>query len=76
MSRPKRGEEGHEQAKERWRQTIIEKYGDVTEFMRGVGRAGGSVSHPETRPFAKDPEMARRAGKLGGQRSKRRKKVA
>lgn len=71
MSRPKKGEQGCKEANDKWRKTVTEKYGGVTEFMREVGRKGGSKSHPETRPFAKDPELASRAGKRGGQLSKR-----
>ena len=32
---------------------------------------GGSKSHPETRPFTKNPELASRAGKKGGKASSR-----
>lgn len=49
--------------------TNKEKYG--ADFYRNIGRQGGSKSHPETRPFAKNPELASRAGKRGGQLSKR-----
>ena len=71
MSRPKRGETGCKEANDKWRRTVTEKYGGVTEFMREVGRMGGSKSHPETRPFAKNPELASRAGKKGGKTSSR-----
>lgn len=49
--------------------TNKEKHG--ADFYRNIGRRGGSKSHPETRPFAKNPELASRAGKRGGQLSKR-----
>lgn len=49
--------------------TNKEKHG--ADFYRNIGRMGGSKSHPETRPFAKNPELASRAGKRGGQLSKR-----
>lgn len=45
------------------------KYGK--EFYSNIGRKGGSKSHPETRPFAANPELARIAGAKGGKKSKR-----
>lgn len=45
------------------------KYGK--EFYSNIGRKGGSKSHPETRPFALDPELAKRCGRNGGKKSKR-----
>lgn len=71
MSRPKKGETGYKEANDKWRKTVIEKYGSVTEFMREVGRKGGSKSHPETRAFATNPELAKVAGAKGGKISKR-----
>lgn len=71
MSRPKKGEQGCKEANDKWRKTMIEKYGGVTEFMREVGRKGGSKSHRETRPFTVNPELARAAGAKGGKMSKR-----
>lgn len=49
--------------------TNKEKHGK--DFYKRIGTLGGSKSHPETRPFAKNPELASRAGKKGGQLSKR-----
>lgn len=49
--------------------TNKEKHGE--DFYRTIGRKGGSKSHPETRPFAKNPELARIAGSKGGKVSKR-----
>lgn len=71
MSRPKKGEQGCKEANDKWRKTMIEKYGGVTEFMREVGRKGGSKSHRETRPFTVNPKLARAAGAKGGKMSKR-----
>lgn len=45
------------------------KYGK--EFYSNIGRKGGSKSHPETRPFALNPELAKRCGRNGGKKSKR-----
>ena len=49
--------------------TNKEKHGE--DFYRTIGRMGGSKSHPETRPFAKNPELARIAGSKGGRVSRR-----
>lgn len=51
--------------------TNKEKHGD--DFYRNIGRKGGSKSHPETRPFALNPELASRAGRKGGTISRRSK---
>lgn len=47
--------------------TNKEKYGD--NFYANIGRRGGKAGH--TGGFAADPELARRAGAIGGKRSKR-----
>lgn len=49
--------------------TNKERHG--ADYYKRIGAKGGSKSHPETRPFAKNPELARIAGKKGGQVSKR-----
>ena len=49
--------------------TNKEKYGD--DFYKRIGRQGGSKSHPETRAFATNPELAKVAGAKGGKISKR-----
>lgn len=49
--------------------TNKKKYGD--DFYRNIGRQGGSKSHPETRAFATNPELAKAAGAKGGKNSKR-----
>lgn len=46
-----------------------EKHG--ADFYKRIGRMGGSKSHPETRPFTKNPELARIAGQKGGKKSSR-----
>ena len=71
MGRPKKGETGCKEANDKWRKTVAEKYGSVTEFMREVGRKGGSKSHPETRPFTTNPKLASVAGTKGGKSGKR-----
>ena len=49
--------------------TNKKKYGD--DFYKRIGRQGGSKSHPETRAFATNPELAKAAGAKGGKNSKR-----
>lgn len=47
------------------------KHGE--DFYKSIGHKGGSKSHPETRPFTTNPELAKRAGRAGGLKSKRGK---
>jgi general stress protein YciG len=49
--------------------TNKKKYGD--DFYKRIGHQGGSKSHPETRAFATNPELAKAAGAKGGKVSKR-----
>lgn len=49
--------------------TNKQRYG--TEFYMQIGKMGGKKSTGGG--FAKDPELARKAGRLGGLRSRRRK---
>lgn len=51
------------------RNTNYKKWGD--DFYKNIGRKGGQNGH--TGGFASDPELARRAGRLGGMISKRGK---
>jgi general stress protein YciG len=44
-----------------------ERYGE--NFYANIGRIGGKAGH--TGGFAADPELARRAGAIGGRKSKR-----
>lgn len=43
--------------------TMRERYGN--DWYVAIGRKGGSKSHPETRPFAKDAKLATTAGAKG-----------
>ncbi len=49
--------------------TNKQRYG--REFYEEIGRKGGKISTGGG--FAKDPELARKAGRLGGLRSRRTK---
>lgn len=42
-----------------------------SDFYSRIGRKGGLKSHPETRPFTLNPELAKRAGHNGGTKSRR-----
>jgi len=50
---------------------IANKERHGADYYKRIGALGGSKSHPKTRPFAKNPELASRAGKKGGKVSKR-----
>jgi len=52
--------------------TNKQRYG--TNFYQTIGRMGGRKSRGGG--FAKNPELAREAGRKGGQRSRRRKATA
>ena len=52
-------------------ETNSKKYGQ--DFYKKIGAKGGLVSHPDTRHFYIDREMARIAGARGGRVSKRTK---
>ena len=52
------------------RDTIIAKHG--ADFYRRIGAIGGKLGH--TGGFAADRELARRAGRIGGMKSRRGKK--
>lgn len=72
MARPKRGTEGAEMATQRWRKTMLEKYGGedgVHKMMQMIGSKGGQRGH--TGGFAANRELARTAGAKGGKISRR-----
>lgn len=49
----------------------IERHGQ--NYYSELGKLGGKAKHSKPRGFAANPELAKRAGKLGGQISKRHK---
>lgn len=73
MSRPRKNTPEGKIASEKWRQTMIEKYGSVTEKMRETGRIGGQNGKgPDYMGgFAANRERARIAGAKGGRISRR-----
>lgn len=50
---------------------IVNKERHGADYYKRIGALGGSKSHPETRPFTKNPELARIAGSKGGRVSRR-----
>ena len=76
MARPRKTTEAGKIASEKWRQTMIEKYGGVTEKMREIGKIGGQNGKGPNYMggFAADKERARIAGAKGGRISRRSSK--
>lgn len=76
MARPKKTTPAGKIASEKWRQTMIEKYGSVTDKMRETGRIGGQNGKgPDYKGgFAANHEYARKAGAKGGSISRRKSK--
>ena len=75
MARPNANSPEGRLATERWRETMKERYGGASKFMRTVGAKGGSAPTTKPKGFAANPELASSAGRLGGMRSRRGKKV-
>lgn len=53
-------------------ETNKKKYG--ADYYKRIGKAGGSVNRPESRPFSSDAQLASEAGRLGGLKSRRKKR--
>lgn len=58
------------------RETMKQAYGE--NYYANIGRLGGAKTKEDgaIKGFAANPELARRAGRLGGKLSKRTKKVS
>lgn len=72
MARPKKGAKGAEEATQKWRKTMRQRYGGldgVHNMMRIIGSKGGQNGH--TGGFAANPALARVAGAKGGKNSHR-----
>lgn len=76
MARPKKNTPAGKLATERWRKTMEEKYGGITEKMKQIGRIGGlNGKGPNYKGgFAADRDRARIAGAKGGRVSRRKGK--
>lgn len=46
------------------RQTNYKRHGK--DFYKSIGKRGGLQHRPDTRPFKTNPDLAKRAGRLGG----------
>lgn len=76
MSRPKKNTKAGRAATNKWKETMLKKYGSpeaVHAFMQGIGGKGGRNGH--TGGFAANPELARKAGAKGGSISRRGPKI-
>lgn len=74
MPRPKANTEAGRIATEKWRKTMIEKYGSEEAFkhaIRCMGSLGGRVKTSKPKGFAANPKLARKAGRKGGKKSRR-----
>lgn len=76
MARPKKNTKAGKIANEKWRKTMTERYGSITEKMRETGRIGGlNGKGPDYKGgFAADNERAKIAGAKGGSISRRTSK--
>lgn len=76
MSRPRKNTPAGKIANEKWRKTMTERYGSVTEKMKQTGRIGGmNGKGPDYKGgFAADNERAKIAGAKGGSISRRKSK--
>lgn len=73
MSRPKKGTRGAEEATQKWWKTMQQRYGGaggVHNMMCMIGSKGGKKKGIK-KGFAMNPDLARRAGAIGGKLSKR-----
>lgn len=82
MARPKKGTPAGDLATERWRETMKERYGNPSEYMKTVGAKGGRNSN--NGGFASEKvgsdgltgqQRAKLVGVVGGRISRRGKKV-
>lgn len=73
MARPKKNTKAGKAASEKWRKTMEEKYGSVSEKMAKTGRIGGKNGcGPDYKGgFAGNRDLARTAGAKGGKKSRR-----
>ena len=74
MTRPKKGEPGYRKSVARWRKTMLEKYGGKAGLHRKMqmcGSKGGQQNTSSPKGFAANPELAAKAGRIGGRVSRR-----
>lgn len=68
--RGKKDTQAGQAATAKWRDTVTNKYGDPSTFMKEVGRLGGLVKNPN-KGFGSNRKLASEAGRKGGAISKR-----
>lgn len=76
MGRMKKGEPGHDLAYKKFLENMIKKHGNeeaYREHMKKIGALGGSKPTVKPKGFAANPELARKAGAIGGRISRRGK---
>lgn len=74
MARPKKGTPEGDIALEKWKQTMINKYGEnYKDIMKVIGAKGGKNGRGPnyTGGFAGRPDIASSAGAKGGKKSRR-----
>lgn len=73
MARPKKGTPAGDEATKRWHETMVKRYGSVSNYMANVGRIGGLKGRgPDYKGgFASNKELAITAGAVGGRKSRR-----
>ena len=75
MARARKGTPEGDLATKYWRETMQERYGNPSEFMRTIGAKGGKAPTTKPKGFAANKDLAKSAGRLGGLISRRTKKV-
>lgn len=75
MVRPRSNTPEGRLATERWRETMRDRYGDPSEYMKAMGAKGGKAPTTKPKGFAANKDLAKSAGALGGRISRRGKKV-
>lgn len=85
MARPKKGEKGNEEANNKWRATMLKRFGGEEGLHRkmqhsgslggksgcGANYTGGFASRLLDKEGLTGPERARKYGIIGGRKSKR-----
>lgn len=76
MARPGVNDAGYQQANKRFRDTMLKKHGSIEEYhkwMQHIGAKGGKAGN--TGGFYANPDLASKAGRLGGLKSRRGKSL-
>lgn len=74
MARPKKGERGCQEASNKWKQTMLKKYGGkegLHKRAQELGSIGGKTPTSKPKGFAANHALASIAGAKGGKVSRR-----